>query len=113
MRNFLNSRARLFFVGCLLVAGWFTYSTVDSAVNSRQVPQDRSEAERELARLENKKAYIEAVKRYVASDAYVEQEARRRLGYTRDGEIAFVVISPPEKQETAPIGEWWERLFPR
>jgi cell division protein DivIC len=113
MRNFLHSRARLLFVGCLLVAGWLAYSSLNSAIHSHQLAQDRAQAERELAQLEEKKAYIAAVKRYVASDAYVEQEARRRLGYIREGEVPFVVISPPETQEAAPTGEWWERLFPR
>ncbi len=113
MRNFLNSRVRLLFVGCFIVAAWFAYSSVNSAIHGHQLAQDRAQAEREVTRLEAKKAYIDAVKRYVASDAYVEQEARRRLGYTRDGEVAFVVVSPPEDQATAPIGEWWERLFPR
>lgn len=113
MRIFLQSRARLFFLGCVVVAGYFTYTAVDGAIQTHRVGNDREAAAQEIARLEAKKAHIEAVKRYVASDAYVEQEARRTLGYARDGEVPFVVISPEPERATAATGEWWERLFPR
>ena len=66
-----------------------------------------------MAQLEAEKAYLQAVKDYVSSDAYVEQEARRRLGYIRDGEVPFVVISPAPQPQTETDGPWWQRLFPR
>ena len=63
--------------------------------------------------LVEKKQYLQAVKDYVSSDAYIEQQARRQLGYVRDGEIGFAVVSPPPVQTAQPSGDWWERLFPR
>ena len=41
------------------------------------------------------------------------QEARRQLGYVRDGEVPFVVVSPALPDDSKPAGDWWERLFPR
>ena len=113
MRLLPRSRARLLFLACLLVASYFTYTAVVGAVRNHQLAEERAEAERRVAELEAKKAYITAVRDYVASDQYVEQEARRQLGYIREGEVPFVVISPPLEQDDQPTGEWWERLFPR
>ncbi|MCK9519615.1 MAG: septum formation initiator family protein [Dehalococcoidia bacterium] len=113
MKFFLKTRARLFFFACLIVAGYFTYTAIAGAVRNHQLAEQRQEAELRVAALEQKKAYIEAVRDYVSSDQYVEQEARRQLGYVFEGEVPFVVVSPPLEQDAQPRGEWWERLFPR
>lgn len=114
MGIFRNSRSRLFFLVCLAIAGYFTYSAAIGAFRTHQLTQEEREASRQVEALREKKAYLEAVKAYVASDAYVEQEARRQLGYVREGEVPFVVVSPPLKQESQPdSGDWWQRLFPR
>jgi cell division protein FtsB len=63
--------------------------------------------------LEAQKEYLLAIRSYVASDAYVEQEARRQLGYIRDGEVPFVVLSPALEEGARPKGSWWQRLFPK
>lgn len=107
------SRSRLVFFACLVIAGYFLYTAAVGALRANQLGNDREQAEREVAALAEKKKYLEAVRDYVASDAYVEQEARRQLGYVRDGEVPFVVISPALDEGARPTGEWWQRLFPR
>jgi cell division protein FtsB len=107
------SRSRVAFVCCLVVASYFVYSAGVSAFRTHQVSEQHDAAVREMAKLEADRAYLAAVKNYVASDQYVEQEARRRLGYIRDGEIPFVVISPALPEEAQTSGPWWRRLFPR
>ena len=113
MKSLLDSRARLLFILCLALACYFAYTAVNGAIQNHRLAVDRTAAERRLAVLEEKKTHILAVKQYVASDAYVEQEARRRLGWVREGEVPFVVVSPPPVEDDSPTGEWWERLFPR
>ncbi len=107
-----GSRSRLIFAGGVLVAAYFIYLAAAGALQGHQLAEDREDANRTVAALEAKKACIEAVKAYVSSDAYVEQEARRRLGYIRDGEVPFSVISPAIEQEAERAGDWWQRLFP-
>jgi cell division protein FtsB len=107
------SRSRLIFAAGVLVAAYFIYTAAAGAIQGHQLSQDRDAANRTVAELEAKKAYLGAVKQYVSSDAYVEQEARRSLGYIRDGEVPFSVISPGVEPGEAPDGEWWQRLFPR
>ncbi len=113
MGMFAHSKARIFFVVCLAVAGWFIYVAVNGAIQNNRLEHERAVAQQELNLLRDKKTYVQAVKQYAASDAYIEQEARRRLGYIREGEIPFVVTSPPATDDTRSAGAWWERLFPR
>jgi cell division protein FtsB len=113
MPTFLNSRARLLFLGCLFVAGYFVYSAVAGAVQTQRLSTERTQANAQVQALTDKKAYLEGVRQYVASDAYVEQVARRQLGYVRDGEVPFIVTSPAAKEATQVQGDWWQRLFPK
>ena len=113
MRLSTASRSRLIFAAGLLAAAYFIYTAAAGALHAHTLSDDRSQAEKNVAALQAKKVYLEAVKSYVASDAYVEQEARRRLGYAREGEVPFVVISPELEPEAEPEGDWWQRLFPR
>lgn len=113
MTPFTRSRARLIFFLCLLVAGYFTYTAVVGAVNNRQLARSQAEDLQELKQLEARKVYLEGVRDYVASDEYVEQQARRVLGYVREGEIPFVVTGPALPDSEAGTGDWWERLFPQ
>lgn len=113
MRTLLQSRGRLIFLGCILIAGYFVYTAVSGYTHSQRINADREEAAARVEQLQEKKTYLEAIHQYVASDAYVEQVARRQLGYIREGETPFVVTSPPLTEDEQPSGEWWQRLFPR
>jgi cell division protein FtsB len=97
-----------------VAASYFVYSAVGGALRTHELTQERTSATSEEATLKQKATYLTAVKNYVASDDYVEQEARRQLGYTRPGEVLYVVTSPPVKTDAkTPTGDWWQRLFPR
>jgi cell division protein FtsB len=113
MVNAALGRGRLVFAACLLIAAYFLYSAVSGAVQSHRLTNERDRVRDDVAILESQKRYLEGVRDYVASDAYVEQQARRQLGYVRDGEIAYVVVGPPLEQASEPTGEWWQRLFPQ
>lgn len=107
------NRSRIVFVVCLLIGCYFVYTAAAGAVRNHQLASQRENSAREVAVLEDQKVHLVAIRSYVATDGYVEQEARRQLGYVRDGEVPFVVISPRLQDEEQPRGEWWERLFPR
>lgn len=113
MQTLLKSRGRLIFLGCVLLAAYFVYSALSGYAHGQRIDKDRAEAAAQVAQLQKQESYLEAIHKYVASDAYVEQVARRQLGYIREGEIPFVVTSPPLNDDQQPSGEWWERLFPR
>lgn len=108
-----GTRTRLVILACLVVSGYFAYTAAAGWLRNQQLAEQRAAAEARVVELEETRAYLEAVKNYVGSDAYVEQEARRQLGFIREGEIPFVVTSPPPQQTDERTGSWWERLFPR
>ena len=95
------------------MAVYFVYTAASTAIGTRRLESDEATARVEVAQLQDRAAYLEGVREYVQSDAFVEQEARRKLGWVREGEIPFVVISPPLEDSGDASGEWWERLFPR
>jgi len=108
-----TTRTRLLVLLCLVVAGYGMYTAAVGWYRNTQLEHDRAAAEAAVLELEARKEYLEAVRSYVGSDAYVEQQARRQLGFGREGETVFVVTSPPVPRETESSGSWWERLFPR
>lgn len=107
------SSGRLFFAVCVMFSCYFVYTAGAAALRSHRIASDEASAIAQVVQLESDKAHLEATLRYVSSDAYVEQEARRSFGYVRDGEIAVVVDSPEPESEPTQGGAWWERLFPR
>ena len=113
MRAPVFSKTSLFLLICLLLAGYFVYTASSGTVRQRQQNEDHAAARAEIQELRSRRDHLRAVYDYVVSDAYVEQAARRELGYTRAGETAFAVLSPPPPPDGDLAGEWWERLFPR
>lgn len=105
--------ARLFFLCCLAVSSYFVYSAATGFLRSHRMSHDETATIRRVETLQSDRAYLQGVLAYVASDAYVEQEARRRLGYVRDGEVPVIVHAPQPAAEPVLGGDWWERLFPR
>lgn len=113
MNLFPRSRGQLVFLVCLGVALYFTYTAAVGWYRNHQLAEQRDRAEAQLRALEDKKNYLEGVLTYVSSDDYVEQQARRELGYIRPGEVPFVVSGPTPVTEDVVAGDWWQRLFPR
>jgi cell division protein FtsB len=108
-----TTRTRLLILVCFGVAAYGIYTAAAGWYRNSQLDNDRASAEETVRDLQARKAYLEGVKAYVASDAYVEQQARRQLGMAREGEVVFVVTSPAIEQDPSSSGSWWERLFPR
>ena len=104
--------SKFLFVGCLILAGYLAFSFAGGWLQSQRLSDERANAREEVEQLKEEKARLESVRAYVSSDLYIEQEARRQLGYITPGAIPFVIQSPPPAQPDAP-GEWWQRLFPR
>ena len=77
--------------------------------------------EQTLAVLQEENARLTAAADYLQTDQGVEKIARQDFGYVRPGEVAYVVVSPPEEEAefvpTAPepIEEldhaWWQGIW--
>lgn len=76
--------------------------------------------EQTLAVLKEENARLTAAAGYLQTDQGVEKIAREDFGYVRPGEVAYVVVAPPEKEEFVPpepepIEEldrgWWQGVW--
>ena len=77
--------------------------------------------EQTLAVLEEENARLTAAAEYLQTDQGVEKIARQDFGYVREGEVAYVVVAPPEEQmeftppPPEPIEEidrsWWQGIW--
>ena len=77
--------------------------------------------EQTLAVLQEENARLTAAAEYLQTDQGVEKIARQDFGYVRPGEVAYVVVAPPEEQvefvpaPPEPIEEldrsWWQGIW--
>lgn len=77
--------------------------------------------EQTLTVLEEENARLTAVADYLQTDQGVEKIARQDFGYVREGEVAYVVVAPPDEQvqftppAPEPIEEfdrsWWQGIW--
>ncbi len=67
---------------------------------------------------EQKNAFLTQQFYYVQQDAFIEKEAREKLGWVKEGE--YIVIAPPPHTDSAQTEQqvkianwkkWWELLF--
>ena len=82
---------------------------------------DVSEAQAHLAQLEAENRQLESNVEALGTDAEIEKLARQKLGYVRPGEVAYVVLDPPDAPATASAPEtddveeesrtWVERIW--
>jgi cell division protein FtsB len=104
----------------LLVAAALVFSNV---FPFRQIlaQQDLVEQKKQtLGVLKEENARLAATADYLETDQGVEKIAREDFGYVRPGEVAYVVVSPPDEQtEFAPPPEpipeiersWWQGIW--
>jgi len=82
--------------------------------------QNVTRARERLAALEAENDELQADVEALDTDTDIEKLAREKLGYVRPGEVAYVVLDPPETGETTPEPEpepeepqrtWVERVW--
>jgi len=103
----------------LLGLTYFGFSTWRYVAHNYRLSEDEASIKRDIARLEQEREQLIAVRDYLKSDEYVEYVARGVLGLVRPDETLVIVSSsaPPAPTPTAPITTgaaaepWWRRLF--
>lgn len=102
-----------------LIAVYFAYTTARYVVNNYQLRQQERQARADIARLDQDRQQLTAVRDYLKSDEYVEDVARRTLGLVMPGETLVIVSgTSPTPEPTATPGAratpqppWWKQLF--
>ena len=108
------------FVVCaaVLAIGYLGYTTSRYVIHNYQLHQDEAQIRRDIAQLDRDHEQLVAVRDYLKSDEYIEDQARRILGLVRPGETLVVVSGAPAPAATpaplaqhTPGAEWWKDLF--
>lgn len=92
----LHRVALVSFTLTLLLVG---LAVVTNVVPYRQIVEQKrqvAEAAAELAALQEENAILTARRDALQTPVEIERLAREKLGYVRPGEIAYVVLDPPE-----------------
>ncbi|HEX7098428.1 MAG TPA: septum formation initiator family protein [Acidimicrobiia bacterium] len=96
----LHRVALVSFTLTLLLVG---LAVVTNVVPYRQIVEQKrqvAEAAAELAALQEENAILTARRDALQTPVEIERLAREKLGYVRPGEIAYVVLDPPESPTT-------------
>jgi cell division protein FtsB len=105
-----------------LAITYLGFTTTRYVVHEYNLREEQARLHREINQLDRDHAQLVAVRDYLKSDEYIEDVARRVLGFVRPGETLVVVSSSaPEPAAMAPAATpgpvrtpaaaWWKDLF--
>ena len=104
---------RVMIVAALFIVGYFGVSIASNAITHLRLANEEAALRSEIASLERREARLQALRRYMESDAFAEAVAREN-GLVRPGEIAVVTVSATRSAETEILGPgdpWWFRYL--
>jgi cell division protein FtsB len=108
------SLRRVAVVTCVFVVVYSGFTIAGNATRSFELNAQTRQLQRDIAGQQKQYAELEALRRYMQSDAFIETAARQE-GLAVPGDTAIVVTAPtqPAETQTEPSGAWWERYFGR
>lgn len=110
----------------LLLAGALVVLSVTPARELYKQFQEVKKLEKELASLRQQNEKLKEEVERLKTDAYIEQQARARLGLVKPGEQAYVIVPPKQSAKEGRAKEearkkalkkaakpqtWWERVI--
>ncbi len=94
----------------LAVAVYLGSSGVSYLIRQYHLNQREQQSRAAIVRLETEVAQLQALRDYMRSDQFVEQQAREIEGLVRPGDIPVTVQAPPRATgDTTQQGPWWLR----
>jgi cell division protein FtsB len=108
------SLTRVVVITSLFIVAYSGFTVAGNATRSYQLSLQRRQLQQAIAREQAEYAQLDALRRYMRSDAFIESAAREE-GLGAPGDIAIAVSAPtvPAGDEHARSGAWWERYFGR
>src|SRR3989304_5517256 len=102
---------------------YFLFATAGKAVETYRFKRDEASLRKEIAELQVRYSELEAQREFYQSDAFIEQVARRDLGFIKPSERGVVIIMPEPEAESPSSPQqgaepdlprwrqWWDFLF--
>ncbi|HLQ33183.1 MAG TPA: septum formation initiator family protein [Chloroflexota bacterium] len=105
----------------LTVALYFAAAFSGELITSQRIDREVASISADIDRLRAENTRLKAAVAEASSDAFVEREARERLGLVRPGDVPVVVTNaptpapPPPKLAPRPKAHWekWQALLRR
>jgi len=115
--NIFSYLKKVAIVGVLIILVVIIKNILTSILSTHDRAQILKELQNELSQKKEEQAFLSQKLYYAKTDAFVEEEARQKLGLIREGEV--VVIDEkvkPVKRPIAPKNKqvwqmWWELFF--
>jgi cell division protein FtsB len=106
--------ARAVLALCAVAVVYILVTGALGALRAHQLRQEEERLRAEVANLQRRQRWLEALQQYMQSDEFIELMARQELGLVRPGEKGIVVLPPSPTPSPAPTDPrpWWERLLP-
>ena len=100
---------------CLAAVALLAFTTGQNILRNYHLRQEEQVIRTELLELERDQQQLEGIRRYLESDEYIEDVARRTLGLVKPGETLVVVSGEAPAPASAPTpaadAPWWKSLF--
>lgn len=105
---------RVVAVTSVFIVGYSAFTIAGNATRSYQLGVQTRQLQQALAQDQVQYAQLDALRRYMRSDAFIESQARREgLALAGDVPVAVSAPSPSPTNDHSPAGAWWERYFGR
>jgi cell division protein FtsB len=103
---------RVMTVAAVFIVAYFGLSVASNAITHSRLEAREAALQDEIAALERREARLQALKRYMEGDAFVEAAARES-GLVRPGEYQVVLLGPSIEGGDAlrPGDPWWFRYL--
>ena len=103
---------RVLIVAAVFIVAYFGLSVASNAITHTRLEAREAALREEIAALEGREARLQALMRYMESDAFVEAAARES-GLVRPGEHRVVLLGPTgeEHDMLQPGDPWWFRYL--
>jgi hypothetical protein len=105
---------RIVMVTSLFVITYSGFTVFGNLTRGYQLNAQTRELQKAIARDQAEYAQLQALKRYMGTDGFIEAEAREE-GLALPGDTGVVVSAPPAPaaSQDTPAGAWWERYYGR
>ena len=103
---------RVVTVTALFIVVYSGFTVAGNAARSYELKQQTQQLQQQIASDQNEYQQLDALRRYMGTDAYVESVARQE-GLVKPGDITVVVAAPTATPVVGQnnSGAWWERYY--
>ena len=103
---------RVMIVAAVFIVAYFALSVASNAITHTRLEAREAALREEIAALERREARLNALRRYMESDAFVEAAARES-GLVKPGEYQVVLLGPSaeDRDVLRPGDPWWFRYL--